>query len=184
MRCAAGRTWKPRNKFNGARYIEPAAYDKVKGYYQKNFYMISDYITIHFFYSRAIRLLKFNSLVLFDIVNQSIMVRTPQHPAVSSFKIPMPVSPSINLSTPKPPRKSENKRRVVGFFSSMVEIIANFSSSILLSFSFRYIIFSAGKNFWLVITYISTFCCSIILPPNIQYMNIIFLFFMIVKHIL
>ena len=100
-------------------------------------------------------MLKFASFAFLEIVNQSIMVKIPQHPQVSSFRMPMPVSPSIKRSIPRAPKKIETKRMVVGSFISMVEIRENFSSSMVRSLSFRDTIFSSGKNYWFVMIYIS-----------------------------
>ena len=83
----------------------------------------------------------------FEIENQSTIVKIPQTPSVNNFKIPMPVSPIINLSIPRLPKNMDTRRMVVGSLKSMVEINENFSSSIVLNLSFKYIIFSAGKNF-------------------------------------
>ena len=113
-------------------------------------------------YKIVMILLKFNSLVFFCIWNQSMIANIPQQPAVSNFNIPIPVSPSINLSMPNSPRKIETKRSVVGSFNSTVLINENLDSSAASSFSFKYIIFSSGKYFWFFINYISTFCCSIL----------------------
>ena len=121
---------------------------------------MSIYYFFILFQSKSINSLKFFSFVFFCTENQSIIVKIPQQPPVRSFKTPIPVSLSINLSTPRPPKKSEIRRIVVGSLSSMHESIENLVSSILLSFSFKNIIFSAGKYFWLVIINISTFCLS------------------------
>ena len=48
---------------------------------------------------------KFNCFVFLLIVNQSISVNIPHNPAVNNFNIPMPISPIINLSIPKVPKK-------------------------------------------------------------------------------
>ena len=92
-------------------------------------------------------LLKFNSLVFLDIVNQSIMVRIPQTPSVKSFSTPIPISPIIKRSIPKQPRKIDISKIVVGSFKSIVDTRENFCSSIVRSLSFKYIIFFGWKIF-------------------------------------
>ena len=121
---------------------------------------MSIYYFFVLFQSKSINSLKFFSFVFFCTENQSIIVKIPQQPPVRSLKTPIPVSLSINLSTPQPPKKREIKRSVVGSLNSIHESIENLVSSTLLSFSFKNIIFSAGKYFWLVIINISTFCLS------------------------
>ena len=55
-------------------------------------------------------MLIFDKLICFAfllIVNQSTIVSIPHNPPVNNFNIPTPVSPNINLSTPKEPKKIE-----------------------------------------------------------------------------
>ena len=75
------------------------------------------------------------------------MVKIPQHPAVRSFKIPIPVSPIIKRSIPSVPKKIDTSRIVVGSLNSAVEISENFSSVIEFNFYLIITIFSSGKYF-------------------------------------
>ena len=47
------------------------------------------------------------------MVQRSTTHKIPQQAPVSNFNTPMPVSPSMNRSTPKPPKKAEIKRKIV-----------------------------------------------------------------------
>ena len=103
------------------------------------------------------------------IVNQSIIVRIPQHSKVNSFKIPIPISPSINLSTPNKPKNHENKKHYCRFLSSVACNDKNVVSSAFSSFCLMIGIALDSKYFTLEVKYKSiffTYPFSLLLPPN------------------
>ena len=92
-------------------------------------------------------------MVFLLIVNQSTNVKIPQHPPVSNFKIPIPISPSMNLSIPKVPRKIETINRTFGFFKSHDWIDKKVVSSALSNFALKTGIAVASKYLALVVKY-------------------------------
>lgn len=85
----------------------------------------------------------------------------PQPPPVSSFKIPNPVSPKINLSMPQPPKKIDNKSTFIGERKSVLSTSVSLFAGIVCNFSLT-IAHCCGENLSLLdITNKSILFCSI-----------------------
>ena len=100
---------------------------------------------------------KFSCFVFLLIVNQSIIVKIPHNPPVSSFNIPIPISPIINLSTPSVPKKIEASNITVGSFNSVACNVNNESSDAFSNFCLIIGIADGSKYLAFVVRYKSIF---------------------------
>lgn len=75
------------------------------------------------------------------------MLQIPHPPAVNNFATPSPISPSINLSTPKAPTKIEITSNIVGSLKPIHSTTAALLSSASSNLCFIAGIFLLGKIF-------------------------------------
>lgn len=86
-----------------------------------------------------------------------MIVKTPQHPPVNSFKTPIPSSPNINLSISSAPKNMETNNKVVESFNSHAWTVKKVLSSACSSFCLIIGIADGSKYLALVVKYKSIF---------------------------